>query len=52
MKEREFKRLESELKEIIREWYLHIDEYPQLYKYIASSLAKSGAFAEKNQGAV
>ena len=35
-------RLEEALQHIIREWYRHIDEYPQLYKYIAASLIRNG----------
>ncbi|MBI5901894.1 MAG: hypothetical protein HZB84_00185 [Deltaproteobacteria bacterium] len=39
-------RLEEALQHIIREWYMHIEEYPYLYKYIAASLIQTGIVDE------
>lgn len=42
--------LERILKEIIDDWYMHLEEYPYLHEYLAASLVKNGIV--KNEGAV
>lgn len=43
-------KLEKLIKDIIEDWFLHLDEYPHLYTYMAESLMKSGAVDWDNQG--
>lgn len=42
LSDQEKARLEEAMRQIIMEWYSHIDEYPHLHKYIAASLIQTG----------
>ncbi|MFQ5465830.1 MAG: hypothetical protein ACE5EI_07875 [Thermodesulfobacteriota bacterium] len=43
-------KLERLIKDIIEDWFLHLDEYPHLYTYMAESLMKSGVVDWDNHG--